>query len=321
MLRRSLRGQVRGTCARVTAVFASPTGSILRELIAESLGNDDIAEQFRQRFFTERLKRGMPTFEAGIAQGELRADLDLDVVSEMLYAPLWLRLIIGHRPLTPAVADQILDHAWPILATDPTSTTLGARPRYRHTEPQWTVHCADRSRHASTSVPFSKRHRRTDGSAQKPAHALAGRGRQCRPDRLATSRAGGRSQTCRYALGRQCWRHSGCGPGTKTRVRVRLRPLVVVDVTTFAREFLAQRLGWNVSIGSGEMLTAQRLIAALAIVADALGLNRRKCAGCDPTAIVARRVVVVADDQCPVGSGSPQPRGVTGRDAQSRAGT
>lgn len=117
----STYGDIRTQMRRVAAMFASPTGSIIRELIAESLGNDDIAEQFRQRFFTERLKRGMPTFEAGIANGELRADLDLDVVSEMLYAPLWLRLIIGHRPLTPAVADQILDHAWPILATDPTS--------------------------------------------------------------------------------------------------------------------------------------------------------------------------------------------------------
>jgi AcrR family transcriptional regulator len=112
---------------RVAAMFASPTGSIIRELIAESLGNDDIAEQFRERFFDERLKRGMPTFEAGIAKGELRADLDLEIVSEMLYAPLWLRMIIGHRPLTPAVADQILDHAWPILTSDPTTPRRSTR--------------------------------------------------------------------------------------------------------------------------------------------------------------------------------------------------
>jgi len=61
----------------------------------------------------------MPTFEAGIAKGELRDDLDLEIVSEMLYAPLWLRMIIGHRPLTPAVVDRILVAAWPILTTDP----------------------------------------------------------------------------------------------------------------------------------------------------------------------------------------------------------
>lgn len=118
-----LRTQMR----RVAAMFASPTGSIIRELIAESLGNDDIAEQFRERFFEERLKRGMPTFEAGIAKGELRADLDLEIVSEMLYAPLWLRMIIGHRPLTPAVVDRILDTAWPILTADP--HPIPTRPR------------------------------------------------------------------------------------------------------------------------------------------------------------------------------------------------
>jgi AcrR family transcriptional regulator len=119
----STYGDLRTQMRRVAAMFASPTGSIIRELVAESIGNDDIAEQFRKRFFAERLKRGMPTLEAGIARGELRADLDLEIVSEMLYAPLWLRLIIEHRPLTPAIADRILDHAWPILTTDPTPTT------------------------------------------------------------------------------------------------------------------------------------------------------------------------------------------------------
>ena len=103
-------------------MFASPTGSIIREVIAESLGDDDIAEQFRERFFIERVKRGMPTLDAGVAAGVLRDDLDLEIVSEMLYAPLWLRLIVGHRPLTPAIVDKILDHAWPILSTEPGPT-------------------------------------------------------------------------------------------------------------------------------------------------------------------------------------------------------
>ena len=55
---------IRTQMRRVAAMFASPTGSIIRELIAESLGDEDIAEQFRERFYAERLKRGMPTFQA-----------------------------------------------------------------------------------------------------------------------------------------------------------------------------------------------------------------------------------------------------------------
>ncbi len=99
-------------------MFASPAGSIIREVIAESLGDAGIAEQFRERFFIERVKRGMPTLDAGV----LRDDLDLEIVSEMLCAPLWLRLIVGHRPLAPAIVDKILDHAWPILSTEPDPT-------------------------------------------------------------------------------------------------------------------------------------------------------------------------------------------------------
>jgi len=37
----------------------------------------------------------------------------LEVTLDLLYAPWWLRLIIGHGPMTPAVVDHVLTQAWP----------------------------------------------------------------------------------------------------------------------------------------------------------------------------------------------------------------
>ena len=45
----------------------------------------------------------------GIANRELRADIDLDVVIDALYGPIWYRILVPHAPLTPAWAGSLAD--------------------------------------------------------------------------------------------------------------------------------------------------------------------------------------------------------------------
>jgi AcrR family transcriptional regulator len=101
---------------RVAATFASPTGSIIRELVAESQADVTVAAAFRERFFSERRRRAAMALQAGVARGELRQDLDLEVAIDLLYAPLWLRMLIGHQPLSQVSADLILEQVWPAIA-------------------------------------------------------------------------------------------------------------------------------------------------------------------------------------------------------------
>ncbi len=86
---------------------------MIRELVADAQGDTAVAEQFRNRFFDERRRRARVVLERGIERGELRRDLELESVIDALFAPLWLRLLIGHGPLDTASADQILDLVWP----------------------------------------------------------------------------------------------------------------------------------------------------------------------------------------------------------------
>lgn len=108
---------IRTQMRRVTRLLASPIGAVMRELISSAQGDTEVADQFRDRFFLERRERAATTITDGINRGELRPNLDTEVVIDMLYGPLWLRLLIGHQPLTQAAADQILEHAWPALTT------------------------------------------------------------------------------------------------------------------------------------------------------------------------------------------------------------
>jgi hypothetical protein len=46
--------------------------------------------------------------ERAIARGELRADLDPDVVLDQIYGAVYFRVLIGHRPLDPTLAGDLV---------------------------------------------------------------------------------------------------------------------------------------------------------------------------------------------------------------------
>jgi AcrR family transcriptional regulator len=100
---------------RVARMFASRSGELIREVVADAQGDPDLARDFRDRFFAHRRARAAATLARGIATGELRPDLDIDDAIDVLYAPLWLRLLVGHGPLGQAAADHVLALVWPGL--------------------------------------------------------------------------------------------------------------------------------------------------------------------------------------------------------------
>ena len=111
----ALRLQMR----RVAGMFASRNGELIRELVADSQGNPALAKDFRDRFFAHRRARGAATLEKGIDTGELRPDLDVEDALDVLYGPFWLRLLVGHRPVGQAAADELLELVWPGLKNEP----------------------------------------------------------------------------------------------------------------------------------------------------------------------------------------------------------
>lgn len=111
----SAKDDLRAQMRAVASIFSSPTGSMIRELVAEAQGDTALAEEFRTRFVAERRSLGAAAMRAGIADGQLRADLDVEIAIDLLYAPLWLRMLLGHLPLDEASVDAIVEQAWPAL--------------------------------------------------------------------------------------------------------------------------------------------------------------------------------------------------------------
>jgi AcrR family transcriptional regulator len=106
----SIREDLRTQMRRLTEVLASPSGQVVAALIAESQNDPDVAQAFLSRWVAVRRRETRLVIEEGIARGELRADLDLDVVMDALYGPIYFRLLLHHLPLDAAFADQLADH-------------------------------------------------------------------------------------------------------------------------------------------------------------------------------------------------------------------
>ena len=108
----ALRGQLHG----IAATFASPAGRSTAAMIAAAQNDSELAKVFRNRFILKSRETGRALLLQAAEQGAVRADADLEVALDLIYAPLYFRLLIGHGPLDAAFTDALLDTALEGLA-------------------------------------------------------------------------------------------------------------------------------------------------------------------------------------------------------------
>ena len=101
----ALREQLRS----IIKTFSTPIGRNTAMMIAAAQNDSELAKIFRNRFIMGRREEGRGILRAAVQAGELRSDIDYEVTLDLIYAPLFFRLLIGHGPLDNAYADAILD--------------------------------------------------------------------------------------------------------------------------------------------------------------------------------------------------------------------
>lgn len=55
------------------------------------------------------MPRGTHRCPTPVARGELRPGTDPDLIVDLVLGAAWYRFMLGHRPLTPEVADALVD--------------------------------------------------------------------------------------------------------------------------------------------------------------------------------------------------------------------
>ena len=95
----------------IAVAFASPAGRSTAALIAASQNDSELAKVFRNRFIMKSREAGRALLLQAVEQGAVRADMDVEVALDLIYAPLYFRLLIGHGPLDGPFTDTLLDQA------------------------------------------------------------------------------------------------------------------------------------------------------------------------------------------------------------------
>ncbi len=87
---------------RAIALFAGPKGQVFAALIGEAQFNPELAHAYRQQLLAPRRAAMRVVLLRAIGAGALRQDLDIDMAMDLLYGPLYARLLLGHAPLDEA---------------------------------------------------------------------------------------------------------------------------------------------------------------------------------------------------------------------------
>lgn len=97
--------------AQLVTVFGSKTGQIVAQIIAEGQCDPEALASFRDRFLHPRRDAARQVILRGIESGEFDANLDPDLAMDILYGPIYYRLLVKHLPLDAAFAKALAQQA------------------------------------------------------------------------------------------------------------------------------------------------------------------------------------------------------------------
>jgi AcrR family transcriptional regulator len=86
---------------QLVKIFRSRRGRIVAAILGGGQSDRELITAFRDRFLKPRRQEAYTTLRRGIARGELRKDIDMNLLLDSLYGPIYMRFLIRHDSLTP----------------------------------------------------------------------------------------------------------------------------------------------------------------------------------------------------------------------------
>src|SRR3954454_19919510 len=99
------------------ALLNGRLGRAFKAFVGAAQSDPEVAAAFLEDWVKPRRKEAKTVLERYQIQGQIAADVDLDLVLDLLYGPLYFRLLSGYGALTPEYAKQITSFALNGLAS------------------------------------------------------------------------------------------------------------------------------------------------------------------------------------------------------------
>jgi AcrR family transcriptional regulator len=106
----------------VREIRRQPFGRVIAALITEAQSDPQFAEAYRTRFVEPRREAMRAAFARAAERGEVPANLEVEVAVDLIYGPLYHRLLHGHAPLSARFGQAVVDMALAGIANPPTPT-------------------------------------------------------------------------------------------------------------------------------------------------------------------------------------------------------
>jgi AcrR family transcriptional regulator len=108
----SLRGDLLALLRPWARLASSrPYGRVIAALITEAQTDPVFAAEYRHRVVEPRRDQARAIFRRAIERGEIPANTNIEVALDLLYGPLYHRLLHGHAPLTDRFTQDVIDMA------------------------------------------------------------------------------------------------------------------------------------------------------------------------------------------------------------------
>jgi AcrR family transcriptional regulator len=92
--------------------LTSREGKIIKELIGEGQFDSGLAESYRTRYFHPRRLEAKQLLERGVQRGELRENLDLDLSIDLIYGPIFYRLLVIGENLDDVYVENLVKYSF-----------------------------------------------------------------------------------------------------------------------------------------------------------------------------------------------------------------
>lgn len=118
----ALRGDLETAVATFLNAFGGPLGQALPGLVADMARDEELAQMIRTEVLAARRKSMREAFARARARGEIRTDLDVELVLDMLTGPFYYRTLFKHAAITRRMTREVVDYVLRVV-TPPVPAT------------------------------------------------------------------------------------------------------------------------------------------------------------------------------------------------------
>lgn len=107
---------IQAQCVKLIEVLSGPLGRVVAQIIGEGQSNEEALAKFREVFLQHRRAEFSVLYDRGVREREFRPGIDVELAADLVYGPVWYRLLVAHQPLDRTFAEQLPSMAIAALA-------------------------------------------------------------------------------------------------------------------------------------------------------------------------------------------------------------